>query len=138
MWRHSISLSEKLCRSGDSRIRRLRFLLTAVLQPAWKHWGLPAAAVMLLMAQPPRARSISLSNYDVGELTVAVTKQNNVDLNITGIEEITVNVGDGKATDTANNVPLDQLTGTVTPAGRPECCDQYCGYQQSGKAETGI
>ena len=36
------------------RIRRLRFLLTAVLQPAWKHWGLPAATVMLLMAQPPR------------------------------------------------------------------------------------
>ncbi len=82
------------------------------------------------------ARSISLSNYDVGELTVAVTKQNNVDLNITGIEEITVNVGDGKATDTANNVPLDQLTGTVTLPDAQNVAINIADINNPGKAET--
>ncbi len=82
------------------------------------------------------ARSISLSNYDVGELTVAVTKQNNVDLNITGIEEITVNVGDGKATDQANNVPLDQLTGTVTLPDAQNVAINIADINNPGNAET--
>ncbi len=82
------------------------------------------------------ARSISLSNYDVGELTVAVTKQNNVDLNITGIEEITVNVGDGKATDTANNVPLDQLTGTVTLPDAQNVAINIADINNPGNAQT--
>ena len=82
------------------------------------------------------ARSISLSNYDVGELNVAVTKQNNVDLNITGIEEITVNVGDGKATDTANNVPLDQLTGTVTLPDAQNVAINIADINNPGNAKT--
>ncbi len=82
------------------------------------------------------ARSISLSNYDVGELTVAVTKQNKVDLNITGIEEITVNVGDGKATDTANNVPLDQLTGTVTLPDAQNVAINIADINNPGNAQT--
>ena len=72
----------------------------------------------------------------MGELTVAVTKQNNVDLNITGIEEITVNVGDGKATDTANNVPLDQLTGTVTLPDAQNVAINIADINNPGKAET--
>ena len=72
----------------------------------------------------------------MGELTVAVTKQNNVDLNITGIEEITVNVGDGKATDTANNVPLDQLTGTVTLPDAQNVAINIADINNPGNAQT--